>query len=210
MTRLPASTVWRRLDLSGKNFTTSSEIRKMASSIGKDDTRSLLYLQEQGYIQRILRGIFYVKTPDELERGSLGVSIYEMVSRALRMKGVRSWYFGLESALKLNEMTHEFFPVEVVVTDSFRTTKIIGISYSRFQFLRWSPDHFRFGLVRRRGLIFSDKEKTVLDIAYKRLLERQDPNYVRSIIREYEPLLDKKRLKEYLSFYPSRLQDVLR
>ena len=113
--------------IDGHKIASSEDIRKLARSIKRSEERSLSYLQEEGYITRIFRGIFYVKSPDEREKGYFRKSIYEIVAMGLEFKGVEKWYFGLETALKLNNLAHEYFDINYVITDSYRTTKIIKI-----------------------------------------------------------------------------------
>ena len=202
MTQLSSSLIWKRMLLDGKRMVTSCEVRALARELGKHERRSLTYLQEEGYVCRILRGIFYVKTPNERERGALSPSIHELVARALAVKGVKRWYIGLESALKLNGMTHEFFNVEYVLTDSFRTTKVIKILEVNYQFLRRGRDHFDLGMTRKGGLAFSDPEKTVLDLAYREYLAGKDTARVRAPLEEYGNQLDAMTLGKYLARYP--------
>ena len=119
--------IWKKMLINESKIVTSAEIRNLARDLNKDEWGSLDYLQKHGYIYRILRGIYYIKNADERERNFFEQSVFEMVSNALKLKGVKHWYFGLETALKLNEMTHEYFTINYVMTDSFRTTKVIDI-----------------------------------------------------------------------------------
>jgi len=119
---MKTSLIWKRLLIVGKKIVGSSEIKSLARELGKNEERSLYYLQEEGYIVRIFRGIFYVKTMEERELGTFNNTIYEIVALALKEKGVENWYFGLENGLKINNMTHEYFTIDYVITDSYRTT----------------------------------------------------------------------------------------
>ncbi|OGS42066.1 MAG: hypothetical protein A3K67_00415, partial [Euryarchaeota archaeon RBG_16_62_10] len=202
MTNSATTLVWKKLVLQGKDIVTSDEIRRLAGDLGKDESRSLRYLQEHGHIRRILRGVFYVETPEERTRGSLGHSVLQLVQMALEAKGVRRWYFGLETALKLNGMTHEYFAVDFVITDSFRTTKVIEILGNKFQFLRRAKGHFESGIVRRSGLVFSDPEKTVLDLAYKRMIDGHERQHVSSALLEHADKIDRAKARRYLTSYP--------
>ena len=112
MNHMKMSMVWRRLLVEGRRYTTSEAIASLAEDIEKDPEVCLRYLQQQGYIHRILRGIFYVASPNERERGALEPSVYQLIAKALEMKGVDKWYFGLDTALKLNGMTHEYFMID--------------------------------------------------------------------------------------------------
>ncbi|MCJ2556338.1 MAG: hypothetical protein LN415_04435 [Candidatus Thermoplasmatota archaeon] len=202
--------IWKKLLIDGHKIATSTKIHELARRLEKGDVRSLRYLQEQGYISRILRGIYYVKSPDERERGFFQHSVYEMVSKALKAKGVKHWYFGLETALRLNGMTHEYFAVDYVITDSYRSTKVINILDTKFQFLKWSKRHFDFGIVRRDGLMCSDKEKTVLDLAYRRYRRGEGRLHAVNLIQEYMGMLDKWKFENCLDRYPQRFQKAVK
>ncbi len=196
--------------MQGGRISTSSEISRLAREIGKDEMRTIRYLQEHGYTDRLLRGIFYVRDQEEVARGSVREPVFGLISQALRQKGVRGWYCGLETALKLNGMTHEYFAVDTVITDSYRTTKVIEIMGCRYQFLRWSPVHFKFGLQKDGGVIYSDPEKSVLDISYKRMLDRRGREYSLSPIEEYRSSLDTNRARRYLGFFPEWFSRAVR
>jgi len=185
-----------------KRIVTSGEIKRLARELGKDEDRSLYYLQEEGYIVRIFRGIFYVKTIDEREQGTIGTSIYNMVALALKEKGVNKWYFGLETALKMNDMTHEYFTIDYVLTDSYRTTRIIRIHDTRFQFYQRSVKQFQKGIIKKGLLRYSDRERTVLDLAYKRYIDTKDADYFLQSIKEYRNNIERRKVKKYLSIYP--------
>jgi len=215
MTRISATSVWKKLLIDGYKVVSSDDVMSIASKFGKNEMRSLRYLQEHGYIFRVLRGVFYVKSPEEVEGDFFRYSIYEMISEALRTKGVKNWYFGLETGLKMNMMTHEFYTVDSVITDSFRTTKTIGILDSKFSFRRWAiADGAAAWKVRRitdHGCVIyhSDKERTVLDLAYRNLLGKGSVKQALAPLVEFEDRLDRQRLAEYLSDYPPRFREVV-
>ena len=132
-----------------------------------------------------------------------------MVSNALDIKGVKHWYFGLETALKFNNMTHEYFTINYVITDSYRTTKVIHILNSNFEFLKWNEKHFTFGIVKNNRLRYSDREKTVLDLIYKRYRKNRDLDIVTSPLIEYIEILDRKKLMNYLENYSQRFNKII-
>jgi len=198
--------VWKRLILEKRRITTSGRIKELAVKMGKNGIRTIRYLQEHGYIVRVLRGFYYVRTPDEREGGYLVHSIYEVVAMVLKEKGVGRWFFGLETALKLNNMTHEYYTTIYVITDSFETTKVIKIQNHDFRFLKWADRHFEFGISRKGMLRYSDKEKTVLDIAYQTYRKNSGSDHSLNTIKEYSGLLDIAVMKKYLRRYPVRFQ----
>jgi predicted transcriptional regulator of viral defense system len=206
---MKTSIIWEKLMVEGQRIATSEQIQHLSNQIEKKYPRSLKYLQEKKYIYRILKGIFYVKSPEERERNYFQLSQFEMISMALQIKGVKNWYFGLETALKINNMTHEYFTVNYVITDSYRTTKIIQILDSKFKFIKRRKENFKFGIIKKNGLRYSDKEKTVLDLTYQRYLKRLDPKFVISPVIEYQVLLDNKKLFIYLEHYSKRFEKFL-
>lgn len=215
MTQIQTPLIWKKLIVEGVKVVSSDHIKEIAKRIGKGDTRSLRYLQEHGYIYRILRGTFYVKSPEEIERNYFKYSIYEMVSEALKLKGVEYWYFGLETASKMNRMTHEYFTVDYVITDSFRTTKTIEILGSKYLFLKWSMKNAQAdGRVKRitdhgSSIFYSNKEKTVLDISYKKYLEDKDERSAIAPLIEFRDQLDQAKLMLYLPFYPPKYREMV-
>ena len=128
---------------------------------------------------------------------------------ALLIKGETHLYFGLETALKIDRMTHEYFSINYVICGSFRTTKPIRVQNSTFMFLRWSELHFGFGIIRKGELRFSDPEKTVLDMVYRRYQNGSDRDYILDPLIEYSDRMGVDRLKEYLDHYSKRFQDVV-
>ena len=215
MTSFQTTTIWQKLLIEGSKFVTSATFEDMAEKFGKNRERSLRYLQEHGYVLRVLRGIFYVMSPEEMEGGYCKYSIYEMVSEALRIKGVKNWYFGLETALKMNRMTHEFFTVDYVITDSFRTTKTIGILDSRFAFTRWKigsgPAPWKVKRITDHGcaLFHSDKERTVLDLSYRNYLRKEDLERTIAPIIEFDEQIDRERIRGYLTSFPPKFREMI-
>lgn len=131
-----------------------------------------------------------------------------MVANALELKGVRTWYFGLETGLHLNGMENEFTDVVTVITDSFRTTKVIRILDSKFHFIKWGSKRFGFGEIENeKGVRRSDKEKTFLDLIYKRFSNRRspleiDPDWVEKFAQMFINDLDLNVVRRYLLRYP--------
>jgi predicted transcriptional regulator of viral defense system len=195
--------------IEGNKIVTSNRIRKIADELGKDYPRALSYLLEHRYLTRVFRGVFYVNDQKERESSSFERSIYEIVGDALTVKSVKHWYLGLETALRINGLTHEYFAVNFVITDSYRTTKVIEIAGARFKFLKWRREHFTFGMERKYNLVFSDREKTIVDLIYKRYLDTKDEKYAVSPLIEYKDRIDSHKIARYLENYPMRLREIV-
>ena len=206
--------IWKKLLVEEKRIVSRQDIEPLCSTINKRYDRVIHYLQKQRLVVRIFREIFYVKDPGEMEQGFHRMTPYEMVANALPLKGVEKWYFGLETALKFNNMTHEYFSLNYVITDSYRTTKVIKIMDFDFKFIKWGSKRFGFGLKKKDTLIYSDREKTMIDMIYKRFAKRSPSNkvdreWVKSLMREYGGSLDKKKIDSYIEHYPRWMGDIL-
>jgi len=204
---METSLIWKKLQLDRKKITTTEEIVRLAKDINRDAKRSLHYLQEEDYILRILRGIFYVKSIEERENKTYDHSIYEMIAMALKEKGVKNWYFGLETALKLNLMTHEFYMIDYVITDSFRTTKVISIANQKFKFIKRAEKHFLNGIIREKKTRYSNPEKTILDLAYRNYLKNKNQKLYMNIFKEYECKINRENALKLLQPYPKEFRN---
>jgi predicted transcriptional regulator of viral defense system len=206
---MEASMISRKLLLEGKKIATRDEIFEIARKIGKDEKRSLNYLLEEGYIVRILRGFFYVRGIEERSRKTQDLSIYQLVARALERKGVKKWYFAFETALKLNLMTHEYFLTNYVITDSYRTTKVIRVIGQDFLFIKRAKQHFDHGLVNKDEIWYSDRIKTVIDLAYRDYLKKSSFDEIKDILHENQRFIDKDQMIDYLKDYPGKFKETV-
>jgi hypothetical protein len=53
--------------------------------------------------------------------------MHELVSQGLCHRGEKRWYFGLDSALRLNGQIYEHFDAECVITNSYYIGRPIDI-----------------------------------------------------------------------------------
>ena len=203
------SEIWFRLATGKDRFVSSGELKPLAKSIRKSYDEAVNYLLRQSYFVRVLRGFFYVKSPEEVKLKVLRQGTQDLIAGALDKKGVGSWFFALESALKLNNMTHEYFTVGYVVTDSYTTPWPISVVDSKYRFLKWKEKIHGFGIIQKGKLRYSDPERTVLDLCYQSLYSKKRPETIRGIYLEYKSKLKSKKVREYLKHYPRRLSESL-
>jgi len=169
----------------------------------KDTLRKVML--NKGYLITIFRGVYYLRGYEEKKLNSLNYSAYELLSLGLEKKGVK-WYFGLNTALKFLGLTHEVFPVNIVVNDKFNRIKPRKIAGSSFFFVKLTPPLF-FGIKKEKtgnniSLYYSSLEKTLLDMIY--LKKNID-------ISEYEfnkPLFIKESAK-YNRIVKKRIREML-
>ena len=159
----------------------------------------------KGYLITIFRGVYYLKDYEEKKLNSLKYSPYELLALGLEKKNVR-WYFGLNTALKFIGLTHEVFPVNIVINDKFNRPKPMKISGSSFFFVKLKPSLF-FDMKKENtpnniSLYYSNIEKTLLDMIYlKKEVDLKEYKFNKSLfLREsnkYNRIV-KKKINEML------------
>lgn len=204
------SLILRRLHIEGKKFVTSNELKTYAHNARLRYEILIRYFETKGYLIRIFRGIFYVKSAEEIELGRIDPSHLELVARGLEIKGVNNWYFGLHTALKLNNMTHESFVIEEVISDSLFRAKPIKIASYNFKFVKLSKKLLGFGIETKNGLRISEPEKTVLDFVYLWKQNGLPEEKIVSDVSEWGKDVSSKRLKLYAENYPSSVRIISR
>ena len=159
----------------------------------------------KGYLITIFRGVYYLKSYEERKFNSLKYSSYELLALGLGKKGIK-WYFGLNSALKFLGLTHEVFPLNIIINDKFNRTKLMKIAGSSFFFIKLKPSLF-FDIKKIKTnnnilLYHSSLEKTLLDMIYlKKNVDLNEYKFNHSIFlkesSKYNRIV-KKRIKESL------------
>jgi predicted transcriptional regulator of viral defense system len=191
----------------GGGVATRDEIKVACRKFGAKYANTINFMISYGYLVRILRGLYYVKTFEEFKLEK-AVDVHRMISLGLNRLGI-GWYFGLHTALRLNGLTHEFPSVTFVVNDSIFRPKEIEIAGGKTRFLKLKHGLFGFGVVDRGGVKFSDPEKTVLDLVYFSRYRGLPRERIISMIGEYGERLEKEKLEAYLKFYPKTVGGVI-
>ncbi|MEK6860047.1 MAG: hypothetical protein AABX54_04505 [Nanoarchaeota archaeon] len=169
----------------------------------KDTLRKVML--NKGYLVTIFRGVYYLKSYEEKKLNSLKYSSYELLALGLGKKGIK-WYFGLNTALKFLGLTHEVFPINIVINDKFNRTKPMKIAGSNFFFIKLKPSLF-FDIKKEKTgnnvfLYFSGLEKTLLDMIYlKKNIDLSEYKFNKSLFlkesNKYNRIV-KKKIKEML------------
>ena len=204
------SVLLKKLRIENKEFVTSKELELYCKSMKLNYTTVIRYFMAQGYLTRIFRGIFYVKSLDEMKLGRSKYSHLELVAKGMELKGVKNWYFGLHTALKLNNMTHEYFAVEDVVNDMLFRAKPINIAGYKFKFTRLSPSLVCFGINKKDEIVrYSDPEKTVLDFIYIWRYNGVPDDKIVLDISEWAKQGSKEKLMSYAKNYPKTVTEII-
>jgi len=199
----------RKLRLKNKEFVTSKDLRAYCKSLKLDYGIVIRHLVPRGYLVRVFKGIFYVKSLEELELARSKYTHLELVAKGLELKNVKRWCFGLHTALKLNNMTHETFAVEDVVNDRLFRANPVNIAGYKFRFTKMSPSLLGFGIKKQDGLRYSDPEKTILDFIYIWRYHGTPSEKIVADVGSYAKNASKERLRRYAKKYPKTVAGVV-
>jgi hypothetical protein len=218
--------IWRRLVLEDRTIASAEEVKDLCAVAELDYDNVVDYLGRTRHIDTVMRGIFYVRSPEEVELGRISRPLNEIIAMAMEKRGITNWYFGLETALKYNHMTHQYFDITWVISDSYRTTKTVDITWvisdsyrttktvvmlgKRIHYLRWKEDLLTFGIIKKGIIRHSDPEKTLLDLAYRESYNGNDPTVPWTEYLEDYSTYDRLTMRGYVRHYPKRMQRSLR
>lgn len=202
------SVILKKFYIEKKEFVTSSELMQYCESIKLDYEKVIRYLISRGYLLRIFRGIFYIRTLDEIKLGKTKYNHLELVSKGLGIKEVKNWYFGLFTALKLNNMTHEYFTMDYIINDKIFRAKPMNIAGYKFKFIKLSPHLLEFGIIKNK-LIYSDIEKTILDFIYLWKYNGISKEKIVLDIDEWIKNVSKEKIEEYMKRYPKTIREIV-
>jgi predicted transcriptional regulator of viral defense system len=197
----------KKLKIDRKEFITSEELKGYCKSMGLNYEITIRHLVSRGYLTRIFKGIFYIKSLDEVKLGKSKYSNLELVANGLELKGVKDWYFGLYTALKFNNMTHESFSVDYVVNDKLLRSKPINIAGYKYRFIKLAPRLLTFGIIKD-SLRYSDAEKTILDFIYTWRYNGIPAEKITLDVSEWAKNISSEKTKKYAVNYPKTVQEI--
>jgi hypothetical protein len=191
-----------KLARDNKKFILSSEIKDYCRKLSLNYLPTIKYLIRNKYLARVFRGIFYVYSIEERKLGKSEMNSFEILKEALKIKGIKNWYFGLETGLKFNNLTHEYFTIDYVLNDKLFRAKPITIMGRKVKFYKLSPRLFLFGIVNK-NVNYSDSEKTLLDLLYLK-------HYTKEEFEEIAEELSKTKLLKYAKNYNKSVINIVR
>ncbi len=192
----------KKLHRDKREFVTAGYLEKLCDNFRLSYKSTLSHFLAMGYITRIFRGIFYVRSPEEIELGSFRYSAYELVAKGMELKGIERWYFGLHTALKFNHMTHEHFAVDTVVNERISRPRPVGIAGHKFRFIKMKGVLLDFGVAEEGSLRYSDPEKTLLDFIYLRRYRGVPEEKILLDLEEWVGNVSMEKAKRYAGKYP--------
>jgi predicted transcriptional regulator of viral defense system len=191
----------------GGRVANKEEVERVCDKFGVNAGNTINYMINYGFFVRILRGLYYVKTIEEF-KFKKALDAYRLISLGMEKLRV-DWYFGLYTSLRLNGLTHEFFDTIFVLNDEIFRPKEIRVSGEKVKFIKLKSKLFGFGIFNKNGIKFSDPEKTLLDLIYVFKYRNVAEERIISTVEDYFKKLEKKKLREYLKFYPKSVLRVV-
>ena len=194
--------------MENREIVTSEELKEICYNLGIKYESAIRHLVPRGHLTRIFRGIFYVPTSDEALTKRQTHSHLELVSKGLEAKGVENWYFGLYTALKMNNMTHEHYAIEHVINDKIQRANPMNIAGYSFKFVKVKPLLLEFGIIDK-NLRHSDPEKTILDFIYLWRYNGMPAQRITLNVKEWTTNADEEKLRKYSRNYPKTVETML-
>ena len=193
-----------------KKIITSDELKSYCAILKITYLDAIKYLIRHKYLHRIMRGIFYNPSIHERKMGGFDMTYREAIIKSLEIKGVKNWYFGLESAIKLNNLSHEFFVVDYILNDTIARTKSLEVFGNKVRFVKIKPELCKFGVKKVNYVKFSDVEKTILDFIYLLKYRGLEDPLIKSKIIDYLDVASKDKLLSYAKKYNKTVEEFVR
>lgn len=197
----------KKLFLNESKFIVAGELKNYCEKLSLDYYSAIGYLLSNNYLVRLLRGIFYVKSIEERKLNKVDINYMEAIAEALKIKNINNWYFGLETAMKLNKLTHEYFAVDYIISDTLFRPKPIIILGHKIRFIKLKKSLFGFGIKKHNKIFFSENEKTLLDLIYLSKYRGYGDIDIKSRISDLKKYCSKSRVIRYSGKYNKTIKE---
>ena len=204
------SILLEKLWMENKEFVTTKDLKEYCKALKLNYDSVIHYLSKRKNLVRIFRGIFYVKSLEEFKLGKSKYNHLELVAKGLELKEVKNWYFGLHTALKLNNMTHEHFTIDEVISDSLFRANPVSIAGYKFKFVKISPSLLGFGIKSDNKMLhYSDPEKTILDFIYLSAQGGTEAERIVMDVSEWSENISRNKIRKYSKNYPKTVAKIV-
>lgn len=198
----------KKLLIEKERYISKEKLTEYCTKLGIPYNSALKYLGKYKYIVRIVRGFFYVPTIEERKLFKGLPKLSEALVNAMDYKKVKNWYFGLETAIKMSAITHEYFTIDYVVSDTIFRPKPFNILGHRVKFVKLSKKLFGFGIKKANGISYSDLEKTLLDLIHLRAHSGKTEKAIIDELIEWAEEADKRKLRKYSKHYSAKVRKI--
>ncbi|TXT58669.1 MAG: hypothetical protein BAJALOKI2v1_320019 [Promethearchaeota archaeon] len=203
--------VAEKLRNDGREFATTEDIKIYSNKLYYNYNNVIQYLTSRGQLLKIFKGVYYVKSIDEIQKNKIKYSLLELVGKGLDLKGIKNWYYGLYTAFKLNGVEpNREKQIFYVISDRLFKRKPISIAGYDFKFIKFKFSLFNFGVKKEMGVKFSDYEKSVLDLVYLWKYSGVHSQKIVVDLGNFIRKVDKERALEYANYYPNTTKKILK
>ncbi|MFH1637825.1 MAG: hypothetical protein ABIB71_05355 [Candidatus Woesearchaeota archaeon] len=206
---MPIKLLIKKLYLDENRIITSNLLRNYCKKLGISYYGAIRYLISNKYLYRILRGVFYKPSVEERKFNRIDINYLDALVEALKIKRVNNWYFGLETAIKLNNLTHEYFTTDFIINDIIFRAKAITLFGHKIKFIKLKGNLFDFGISKNK-INFSNPEKTLLDIVYLSRYGGLGKSEINSKISGLLGHCSRNRLLKYSKKYNKSVESFVR
>ena len=206
---MKASILLQKLRMDKKEFVTAAELKNYCKRGNFDYDVVVKSLERSKKITRIFRGIFYVQPIVDYYSIHKNYNHLEFVAKGLELKKVTNWYYGLYTALQLNNMTHEYFVIDDILNDTIFRQNIMTIRERKYNFRKISKKLLNFG-IKNKGIVkYSDPEKTILDFIYLWKYNGQTPRRIVDDLFDWTKNISIDKLRRYSKHYPNTIKQII-
>lgn len=194
----------------GQEFATTEDIKNYSNKLYYNVNNVISYLVSRGQLLKIFKGVYYIKSMEEIQKNKIKYSLLELVAKGLDLKGIRNWYYGLYTAFKLNgiEVNREK-QIFYVISDRLFKRKPIEIAGYDFKFIKFKFSLFNFGVIEEMGVKYSDYEKTVLDLVYLWKYSGVHSQKIIVDLGKFIKKVEEERALQYANYYPKTTKKIL-
>lgn len=198
----------KKLSLLDKKYIERDELKKYFKELHIPYNKGINNLLHTRYLVNIFRGVFYILSLEERNSKKINVPTHELLITALKIKNIDKWYFGLDSAIKLNNKTHETSATEYIINNKIFRPRPIKIIDKKYKFIKLKKKLFSFGIINN-NINYSDLEKTILDIIYISRYNKEGDKEIFNKVIDLIEICNKKILKKYLEYYPKTMKKMI-
>ena len=188
----------KKLELESDKFIIRSTLKIYCKTLKLDYYTAIRYLTSNEYLVTILKGIFYIKSIEERKHKKININYIDAVKKALELKKVNNWYFGLDTALKMNNLTHEYSEITYLINDKIFRKNTIEIIGHKIKFIKISEHLFGFGIKNN----VADTERTVLDYIYLGKYNGLSDAEIKNQVVDLIKYCKKEKITIYAKNYP--------
>jgi len=192
-----------------KVFITRDELMEYSKRYHYPFRNVINYLTSQQSLIELFGDLYYIKSHKEVKNEELDRTFFQLLIDALEKKGITNSYFGLHTALKLNNMIDKDTGTIYLILDRNFNNPSLELNGRQFNFIKLNQNLFSFGIIED-GIRYSDPEKSILDLT---LLWNYNGKHERRIFLEisnYKKFLSLDKLRNYAGHYPEAVQIIIK